>query len=155
MKTSLRFTAGTVWAVVLGTACFGQHYPRINRISHTAGAARVTDPQLINLWGVSRSPGSASWLSGQTTGLGTVYNDLSGEQSRIVVIPHADPNYKTTPTGTPTGTIFNSSQTDFLLAPGKPAIFLSTIDGTIAGWNPNVPVDQASTPASTHAVTCG
>jgi hypothetical protein len=40
------------------------------------------------------------------------------------------------------------------LAPGKPAIFLSsTIDGTIAGWNPNVPVDQASTPASTHAVT--
>src|SRR5260370_1524502 len=112
MKTSLRFTAGIVLAVMLGSASFGQHDPRINRTPNRAGVARVTDPHLINLWGVSRSPGSASWLSGQTTGLGTVYNGLSAEQSRIVVIPHADPNNKTTPTGTPTGTIFNSSQTD-------------------------------------------
>jgi len=41
-----------------------------------------------------------------------------------------------------------------LLAPGKPAVFLfSTIDGTIAGWNPTVAVAQGAAPPSTHAVT--
>src|SRR5262249_10138310 len=39
----------------------------------------------------------------------------------------------------PTGVVFNGSQTDFLLAPGKQAIFLfATEDGTISGWNPGV-----------------
>jgi uncharacterized protein (TIGR03118 family) len=41
-----------------------------------------------------------------------------------------------------------------LLAPGKPASFLfSTIDGTIAGWNPTVAIAQGAAPPSTHAVT--
>jgi uncharacterized protein (TIGR03118 family) len=67
-----------------------------------------------------------------------------------VTIPPADPNNKKTPTGTPTGTIFNGSQTDFLLAPTKPAVFLfSTIDGTIAGWNPNVAATLAVTVVKT------
>ncbi|HEY1476529.1 MAG TPA: TIGR03118 family protein, partial [Chthoniobacterales bacterium] len=66
----------------------------------------------------------------------------------------ADPTNKNTPTGTPTGTIANGSQTDFLLVPGQPALFLfSTIDGTIAGWNPAVGVAQGAASPSTHAVT--
>ncbi len=72
----------------------------------------------------------------------------------IVTITPSEPNIKNTPTGTPTGTIANSSPTDFLLAPGKPAAFLfSTIDGTIAGWNPTVAVAQGAAPPSTQAVT--
>ena len=75
----------------------------------------------------------------KATGLSTLYNGTGAKQSLIVTIPPADPNNKKTPTGTPTGTIFNGSQTDFLLAPGKPAVFLfSTNDGTISGWNPGV-----------------
>src|SRR4029077_18792027 len=90
----------------------------------------------------------------QRTGFSTVYNGAGAKQPLIVAIPQADPENKNTPTGTPTGTIFNSSQTDFLLAPGKPARFLfSTIDGTIAGWNPNVAAAQGAAPPSTHAVT--
>jgi uncharacterized protein (TIGR03118 family) len=70
-----------------------------------------------------------------------------------VTIPKADPNNKTFPTGTPTGTIANSSPTDFLLATGAPAAFLfSTIDGTISGWNPNVGVARGAAPPSTNAV---
>jgi uncharacterized protein (TIGR03118 family) len=134
--------------------CFGQHYIQTNLVSNTAGVARITDPQLINPWGMSRSPNSAWWVSVQKTGFSTVYNGAGAKQSLIVTISQADPNDKNTPTGTPTGTIFNSSQTDFLLAPGKPAIFLfSTIDGTIAGWNPNVAVAQGSALPSRHAVT--
>jgi hypothetical protein len=30
------------------TICFGQHYTQTNLVSNADGAARVTDPQLIN-----------------------------------------------------------------------------------------------------------
>ena len=154
MKTLLRFTAETVLALIMGTACFGQRYTQTNLVSNADGAARVTDPQLINPWGMSPSPSSAWWVSDQRTGFSTVYNGAGAKQSLIVAIPQADPNNKNTPTGTPTGAIFNNSQTDFLLAPGKPARFLfSTIDGTIAGWNPNVAVAQGTALPSRHAVT--
>ena len=154
MKMLQRSTASAALVLIMGTACFGQHYTRINLVSNTAGAARVTDPQLINPWGRSRSPGSAWWVSDQRTGFSTVYNGEGERQPLIVTIPQADPNNKNTPTGTPTGAIFNSCQTDFLLAPGKPArILFSTIDGTIAGWNPSVAVAQGAAPPSTEAVT--
>src|SRR5258708_23724560 len=153
MKMLQRFTASAALALIMGTACFGQHYTRINLVSNTAGSARVTDPELINPWGMSRSPTSGWWVSDHGTGFSTVYSGAGAKQSLIVAIPQADPNNKNAPTGTPTGAIYNSSQTDFLLAPGKPARFLfSTIDGTIAGWNPNVAVSQAA-PPSTQAVT--
>jgi uncharacterized protein (TIGR03118 family) len=109
---------------------------------------------LVNPWGLSRGSGSPWWVSDNATGFSTLYNGAGTKQSLIVTIPPADPNNKNTPAGTPTGTIFNGSQTDFLLAPGKPAVFLfSTIDGTIAGWNPNVAVAQGAAPPSTNAVT--
>ena len=153
MKMSLRFTVSGVLALIIGAACFGQHYTQTNLVSNVSGVAPVTDPQLINPWGISRGSGSAWWVSDQRTGLSTLYDGAGVKRSLVVTIPQADPNNKNTPLGTPTGTIANSSQTDFLLAPGKPSLFLfSTIDGTIAGWNPTVTVAQGAAPPSTHAV---
>ena len=121
---------------------------------HTAGVAPVTDPQLINPWGLSRASGSPWWVSDQATGFAPCTTAQVVKQSLIVTIPPSDPTNKSTPIGSPTGTIANGSQTDFLLAPGKPAAFLfSTIDGTIAGWNPAVAVAQGAAPPSTLAVT--
>jgi len=139
MKMSLRFAASAVMVLIAGATCFGQHYTQTNLVSNESGVAPVTDPQLINPWGISRGSGSPWWVSDNATGFSTLYNGAGAKQSLIVTIPPADPNNKKTPTGTPTGTIFNGSQTDFLLAPGKPALFLfSTNDGTISGWNPGV-----------------
>jgi len=139
MKMSLRFTVSGVLSMIMGAVCFGQHYTQTNLVSNESGVAPVTDPQLINPWGISRGSGSPWWVSDERTGFSTLYNGAGAKQSLIVTIPPADPNNKKTPTGTPTGTIFNGSQTDFLLAPGKPALFLfSTNDGTISGWNPGV-----------------
>ncbi len=150
MKMSVRFTVSGVVALIMGAACFGQHYTQTNLVSSEAGVAPVTDPQLINPWGISRGSGSPWWISDNATGLSTLYNGAGAKQSLIVTIPPADPNNKKTPTGTPTGTIFNGSQTDFLLAPAKPALFLfSTIDGTIAGWNPTVAATLAVTVVKT------
>src|SRR5258708_11330956 len=154
MKTSLRFGISAVLVGIMGAACFGQRYTQTNLVSNTAGAAPVTDPKLINSWGLSRSSGSPWWISDNATGISTLYDGAGVKQSLVVTIPPADPTNKNTPTGSPTRTIFNGSQTDFLLAPGKPAVFLfSTIDGTIAGGNPNLAVAQGAAPPSTHAVT--
>ena len=150
MKVSLRFAACGVLALIVGSSCFGQHYTQTNLVSNASGVAPVTDPQLINPWGISRGSGSPWWVSDNATGFSTLYNGAGAKQSLIVTIPPADPNNKKTPTGTPTGTIFNGSQTDFLLAPAKPAVFLfSTIDGTIAGWNPAVAATLAVTVVKT------
>jgi uncharacterized protein (TIGR03118 family) len=154
MKTLLRFTAGTVLGLFLAAACFGQHYKQTDLVSNMSGEAAVTDPQLINAWGLSRGSGSAWWVSDNLTGFSTLYNGAGAKQSLIVTIPPADPTNKKTPLGSPTGTIFNGSQTDFLLAPGKPAAFLfCTADGTIAAWNPTVALAQGAAPPSTLAVT--
>jgi uncharacterized protein (TIGR03118 family) len=150
MKMSLRFTVSGVLALIMGAACFGQHYTQTNLVSNASGVAPVTDPQLINPWGISRGSGSPWWVSDSATGFSTLYNGAGAKQSLIGTIPPADPTNKNTPTGTPTGTIFNGSQTDFLLAPGTPARFLfSTNDGTIAGWNPAVAATLAVTVVKT------
>jgi len=150
MKMSLRFTVTGVLALIMGAACFGQHYIQTNLVSNASGVAPVTDPQLINPWGISRGSGTPWWVSDNATGFSTLYNGAGAKQSLIVTIPPADPTNKNTPTGTPTGTIFNGSQTDFLLAPGTPARFLfSTNDGTIAGWNPAVAATLAVTVVKT------
>jgi uncharacterized protein (TIGR03118 family) len=154
MKILQRFATSTALTLIAGAVCFGQQYTQTNLASNTAGNAPETDPQLINPWGLSRASGSPWWISDNATGLSTLYNGAGAKQSLIVTIPVADPNNKKNPTGTPTGTIANSSPTDFLLAPGKPAAFLfATLDGTIAGWNPTVSVAQGAAPPSTQAVT--
>jgi uncharacterized protein (TIGR03118 family) len=152
LKTLWRLATSTTVNLILGVACFAQNYTQTNLVSNTAGVVPVTDPNRINAWGLSRGSGSPWWVSDQGTGVSTLYNGAGAKQSLIVTIPPADPTK--TKTGSPTGTIFNGSQTDFLRTAGKPAVFLfSTADGTIAGWNPNVAVGQGGTPPSTHAVT--
>lgn len=100
------------------------------------------DSDLVNAWGLSRSSGSPWWVSDNGTGLSTLYDGTGIKQGLVVTIPTGDPTVS--PTGTPTGTIFNGSSIDFLLAPGKPALFLFvTEDGTISGWNPGVNLTAA------------
>jgi len=154
MKILVRFGAIAALAMMMGAVCFGQHYTQTNLVSSTSGVAPVTDPQLVNPLGLSRGSGSPWWISDNAKGFSTLYDGAGVKQSMIVTIPPADPTNKNTPTGSPTGTIFNGTQTDFLLAPGKPAVFLfCTIDGTIAGWNPTVAVAPGAAPPSTQAVT--
>src|SRR5262249_5564030 len=124
MRTLFRFAAGVAVALTMSLACFGQHYKQTDLVSNTSGSAPVVDPQLINAWGLSRGPGSAWWVSAQATGVSTLYNGAGEKQSLVVTIPPSDPTNKNTPKGSPTGTIFNGSQTDFLLAPGASRISL-------------------------------
>jgi uncharacterized protein (TIGR03118 family) len=154
MKTVLRIAFIMAFVLSIGAAAFAQHYKQTNLVSNTSGVAEVTDPQLVNPWGLTRTSGSAWWVADNGTGLVTLYNGPGAKQSLVVTVPPADPKNTKTPNGSPTGAVSNNSPTDFLVAPGQAAAFMfATADGTIAAWNANVALAQGAKPPSTQAVT--
>jgi uncharacterized protein (TIGR03118 family) len=125
-----------------------QHYTQKNLVADTSGVAAVTDPNLVNPWGLARSSSSPWWVSDNGPGLSTLYSGTGSIASLVVTIPPADATSGST--GTPTGVVFNGT-TDFALAPGMPADFLFvTEDGTISGWNPGVKATAAVIVVNTH-----
>ena len=128
-------------ALAVSTAALSQTAPQPPReyavtplVTNVSGGAPVTDPGLVNPWGLSRSSTGDWWVSDNTSGLSTLYDGTGKITPLVVTIPTGDSSASST--GSPTGTVFNGT-TDFAVAPGKPADFLfATEDGTISGWNP-------------------
>src|ERR1700683_5179860 len=61
-------------------------------VSNQAGKAKNTDPNLVDAWGLSQSPGGPIWVSDNGTGLTTVYDVGTGENTgTVVTIPEGDP----------------------------------------------------------------
>jgi uncharacterized protein (TIGR03118 family) len=115
-------------------------FHQTNLVSDTPGLAKFTDPNLVNPWGLSSSATSPIWASDNNAGVSTLYRGDGTAVPLVVTIP--GPNSPTG--GTPTGTVFNSTASDFFVTDrttgktGKAFFLFATEDGTIAGWNPNV-----------------
>ncbi len=153
MKSMRHLSLLSTLCLALPSAMVGQQYKQTNLVSNVSGNAPVTDPSLVNAWGLSRASGGTWWVTDNATGLSTLYNGQGVKGGLVVTIPKADPNSKIFPAGSPTGTIYNGSTTDFLLSPGAPAAFLfSTLDGTISGWSPTVGITPGAAAPSTNAV---
>jgi uncharacterized protein (TIGR03118 family) len=110
-------------------------YVQTNIISDGATAqALVTDPALINPWGVSVGP--AIWID--KAGSGSVAIDTAAGAIAVpslpsVTIPAAA---STSAPGSPSGTVYNSNSAIFDIPGSTSALFLfGTLDGTIAAWN--------------------
>jgi uncharacterized protein (TIGR03118 family) len=111
-------------------------------------AAPLTDPDLVNAWGMSASPGtdavpgSPVWVSDNGTDKTTLY---AGASSNTVVKVSTFANGIDVTSGAPTGQVFNSDSdpNSFVVrdAAGHSAravfIFASE-NGGIDGWNPGV-----------------
>lgn len=132
--------------LLLSSLSLAQHYTQKNLASNT-GAAPLNDTNLQNAWGLVAGPGTPWWVSNNAGGTSTLYAmDPTGTTATLVPINPAPNEFVTVPNapsqgapGSPTGVMFNGSPTDFLLAPGKPAIFLFVSeDGTVQGWHPAV-----------------
>jgi uncharacterized protein (TIGR03118 family) len=126
--------------VLFSNLGFAQHYTQTNLVSNT-GNAPVNDPNLQNAWGLVSGPTTPFWVSNNAGGTSTLYSvNAAGTAATIVPLVVTVPNAPSqSAPGSPTGTMFNGSPTDFLLAPGKPSIFLFVSeDGTVQGWNPGV-----------------
>jgi uncharacterized protein (TIGR03118 family) len=116
-------------------------------------AAAVLDPNLVNPWGLTETGASPFWVSNNNAGVSTLYsvpganNTPVSINSLVVSIP--SPLDPLTPTGTPTGAVFNVDlaghgfQITGLAKSGNTAtasaVFIfATEDGTIVGWNPGI-----------------
>ncbi|MFI6322027.1 TIGR03118 family protein [Nonomuraea sp. NPDC050556] len=94
----------------------------VNLVSDVKGRAAVTDPKLVNPWGLAM--GKTLWVSATGTGTATVYSGQGKKETTEVVIPG----------GAPTGQVFNP--TEGFTVKGKPATFIfSSPSGAITGWN--------------------
>jgi uncharacterized protein (TIGR03118 family) len=131
------FTLLAVGLSLLPVVSKAQHYKQTNLVSDIMGMAPVHDPNLKNPWGLTRSSGSPWWVANNNSGTSTLYDGNGNPKGGPLVVTVPPPGFAPGTQSAPTGVVFNGSPTDFLLAPGKAAIFIfATEDGTISGWNP-------------------
>jgi uncharacterized protein (TIGR03118 family) len=122
-------------------------YVQTNLISDIPGLAAVTDPTLLNPWGIAFFPdASPFWINENNAGFSALYfADAVPFPLPRVIIPPPPPS---TNLGTPTGIVANffvgtgafeipdTNDTNF-----GPSLFIfDTEDGTIEAWNINPPV---------------
>src|SRR5262245_3091662 len=118
-------------------------YLATDLVSDQPGVAPITDPTLVNAWGLVVGP-DAFWASSQGTGVSEVYTgDVNGN-------PINAPFKVTIPGGSPTGQVFNGTA-DFVVSNGVesgPAAYIfASESGAVTGWNPNVPLLTSAQPA--------
>ena len=117
-----------------------------NLVSDQPGVAPVTDPNLINPWGIALPPNGAMWVSDNGAGRTSLFRgDVNGspfvQNPGLTVVNGL---------GAPTGQVFNGTG-QFVIhsANGDSGtalfIFVSEL-GNITGWNPNVPKSTATPP---------
>lgn len=104
-------------------------FAEVDLVSDVAGKAAVTDPKLVNPWGLAM--GATLWVSNAGTGTATVYTGGAGTAKKA-------PTTVWIPGGTPTGQVAYSG--DAFTIKGKagtaPASFIfSSPSGAITAWS--------------------
>ncbi len=125
-------------------------YTQTNLVSDIPGVARITDPNLVNPWGVAEFPGGPLWVADNNANVATLYTgDLAGSALTPVNL------VVKTPGGAATGQIFNGTS-GFVVhnrtQKGSAKFIFSSENGVISGWAPNVGPGTPSTKAQ-RAVT--
>ena len=116
-------------ATVVTSAGTTQGYVQTNLVSDQVGQAPVTDPNLVNPWGLSNAPTSPLWVSANGTDVSTLYTAADGATPVVV------PLVVSIPGGAPTGQVFNPTP-QFWLPGGNPALFIfAGENGMISAWN--------------------
>jgi uncharacterized protein (TIGR03118 family) len=118
--------------VLAGSNAYIQH----NLIADTAGVADLTDPNLVNPWGISQSATSPFWINDNGTGLATVYSTsatatITISSLKVTIPPGAASGAGPGPAS---GQLSNSTSV-FLIGTTKASFLFCTEDGTISGWN--------------------
>jgi uncharacterized protein (TIGR03118 family) len=104
-------------------------YKKRNLVSDIDGVARITDPNLVNPWGLSFGPTTPAWVADNGKDVSTLY---SGGVRKSIPVTRP---LVVSVVGGPTGTVFNG--TGGFKLNGAPAPFLfDTEGGQLLAWNP-------------------
>jgi len=113
-----------------------------NLVSDIAGLATITDPELVNPWGVSHSPTSPFWVSNQGKSTATLYA-VTDETTvtKVAINPPsgfvAIPKTAAGPQG-PTGQVNNVNTACFPVSGGDGGsahFIFANLNGTISAWD--------------------
>jgi uncharacterized protein (TIGR03118 family) len=141
----------TFWAVSFAAAALslaalraeGADFVQTNLVSDIPKLATITDPQLVNPWGVSHSTTSPFWTSNQGTGTATLYAVTDKTTvTKVNINPPtgfvAIPTTAAGPQG-PTGQVNNVNTASFLVKNGGDGNFahfiFANLNGTISAWD--------------------
>src|SRR6266550_5059537 len=84
----LKFLAAfTLSIFLLPAATQAQHYKQTNLVSNIAGMAPITDPNLKNPWGLTRSSTSPWWVGNNNSGTSTLYKSTGALLGTFTVPP--------------------------------------------------------------------
>src|SRR5215831_12415473 len=122
----------------------GADFTQTNLVSNIDGLAKITDPALVNPWGVSHSPTSPFWVSNQGTNTATLYavTDETNVMKVTAVNPPtgniAIPKTASGPQG-PTGQVNNTNTSSFPVGKGGDGgsahFIFANLNGTISAWD--------------------
>ena len=125
-------------ALVVGTGLqsASAQFTQTDLVSNVPGA-KLTDPNLVDPWGIAFTPSSPAWIANEGTGVATLYTGgvqsppVISQLGLVVTIPGPGPGGSG---GTPTGIVFNGA-TPFSVTPFNGDLFLfSSLNGGIFGW---------------------
>ena len=117
-------------------------FRQVNLVSNIPGVAPLTDPDLVNAWGLAatpgtdQAPGSPLWVSDNGTDKTTLYAG-AGPNSVVQVLA------VNVTSGAPTGQVFNPDRTGFVIHDaaghsGSALFIFASENGAIDAWNPAV-----------------
>ena len=119
---------------------FGPTFRQNNLVSDQPGHAAMTDPNLVNAWGMSHGPSTPLWVSDNGADVSTIYS--GGTSTQPISI---SPLVVSTPGGAPTGQVYNDTSGFIVPGTGKPALFIfAGENGDLSAWNPSAsPITSA------------
>jgi uncharacterized protein (TIGR03118 family) len=119
-------------ALAVPAAAQAAGFRQTNLVSDKPGLAMLTDPNLVNPWGLSAGPTTPLWIADNGTDVSTIYPGAANGMPISIA-----PLVVSIPVGAPTGTVFNPS-TSFKVHVGNqdlPATFLFDSEaGMITAW---------------------
>ncbi len=164
MTRSSSSQAFLLTAVAFGALCAGEgfahaQFKQTNLASDVSGLATLTDPNLINTWGVSNLPGSPFWISNQGTGTTSLFTVSGSTGVAAANLFPGGTNFATVPPTVsagfpgPTGqvsnlnAVTNPAMASFNIGATGPALFIfANLNGSISAWNAsNVPGGNIAT----------
>jgi uncharacterized protein (TIGR03118 family) len=106
-----------------------------NLVADQPGIADVTDPNLVNPWGIFTTATSPFWVSDAGTGLSTVYtsNDTAAP-SASATKPTIPPSAKGKSPALVTGGVANATGGFLIQGKTAPSFIFVTGDGTVSAW---------------------
>jgi uncharacterized protein (TIGR03118 family) len=111
----------------------------------TYGTGPHQDPLLVDPWGIGFRCGGPFFVANVGTGVVTMYDARGRKGPHVIHVPPGA-GLPAWTLGTPGALVANNSPEFVISKNGKsaPALFIvSTFDGTISGWNPEVDPDNA------------